>query len=754
MIELRLVLARGEAVRGNSIGSRRNLAAAGKLLKDFPNSWLQGRLHLALSIVNSIEGDPQTSAQEARLAIQLGARAGHARTELAGLTNLAHALQMAGEFSEARRCIDVVLGRAYEDFEIQVAALDSMCNILIATSELTEAEQIADRIDESIARKAGLFHSRWLELTRAHTRARLLQAQGRWSEADKVLEGGISAASVREGVGASLRLQLLRLKGKLELDEQDDAATLLGEIERHPLGPELIGQRTRVLSSARSIRPGRADEMAVRSVRLAEALRSSVLVEGALGGSSQTLPAQDLDTAVALLELGGHPHILAAEAMAVLKSADCAAALALVAQGEGKPPRILEIHNCDQRRGVAMARKPDGFEVIPLGEHRGEPWLIVAEPRPGLDHRCTLIAIRKLIDTAVTLDRYRRDEKQRAALWPADALDGDADSIWASEQMAEVLHIARRIAPTPLSVLVTGETGTGKEVLARTIHRASDRAGKLFQPFNCSAVPRDMLESQLFGHRKGAFTGADTAFQGVIRSAAGGTLFLDEIGEVPLDLQPKLLRFLEAHEIHPLGEPHPMTVDVRVIAATNAPLEQLVAEGRLREDLFYRLNVIRLQLPPLRERREEIPPLVEHYLRRCGDEQKKGRLTISDETLEYLLLYSWPGNLRQLANEIRRVVALAEPDAVITPSMLSPELQASRRTIPATAPAADDADAEVRLRIDQPLPAAVEFLEQVMVRNALTRSQGRVEEAARLLGISRKGLFLKRRRWGFHASPS
>ena len=286
---------------------------------------------------------------------------------------------------------------------------------------------------------------------------------------------------------------------------------------------------------------------------------------------------------------------------------------------------------------------------------------------------------------ALTLDRYRREEQQRAALWPAEALDGDPESIWASEQMSEVLGVARRIAPTPLSLLITGETGTGKEMLARAIHRASDRADRALIPFNCTAVPRDMIESQLFGHRRGAFTGADASFAGVIRSAAGGTLFLDEIADVPLDVQPKLLRFLETHEIHPLGESQPVKVDVRVIAATNARLEQLVAEGRFREDLFYRLNVVRLKLPPLRERREEIPPLVEHYLRKYGDEQKKGRLTLSDETLEYLLLYSWPGNLRQLANEVRRMVAMAEADSTLTPAQLSPEIQASRRTIPAVA---------------------------------------------------------------------
>jgi DNA-binding NtrC family response regulator len=448
---------------------------------------------------------------------------------------------------------------------------------------------------------------------------------------------------------------------------------------------------------------------------------------------------------VALLELGGHTHILAGEAVAVLEAAGCVRTIAIVA-GAGKGLQVIDARGWDEREALAAARKPDAFDVIPLGQYRDEPWHLVVDPRPELDHRCTLLAIRKLLGTALALDRYRRDEKQRAALWPAEALDGDQDSIWASEQMSEVLTIARRIAPTPLSVLLTGETGTGKEVLARTIHRASGRADQTFLPFNCTAVPRDMLESQLFGHRKGAFTGADTSFPGVIRAAAGGTLFLDEIAEVGLDIQPKLLRFLETHEIHPLGEPHPIKVDVRVIAATNAPLEELVSNGRLREDLFYRLNVIRLRLPPLRERREEIPPLVDYYLRRHGDELKKGRLALDDETLEYLLLYSWPGNVRQLANEVRRVVAMAESGATITPAMLSPEIQASRRTIPVTAPA----EPEVRLRMDQPLPVAVEYLEQMMVRNALDRSHGRVEEAARLLGISRKGLFLKRRRWGLH----
>jgi DNA-binding NtrC family response regulator len=253
-----------------------------------------------------------------------------------------------------------------------------------------------------------------------------------------------------------------------------------------------------------------------------------------------------------------------------------------------------------------------------------------------------------------------------------------------------------------------------------------------------------MLESQLFGYRKGAFTGAEAAFDGVIRAAAGGTLFLDEIAEIGLDLQPKLLRFLETHEVHGLGESQPVKVDVRVIAATNADLESLVAEGRFREDLFYRLNVVRLRLPPLRERREEIPPLIDHYLRRFAEEQKKGRLTLDDETLEYLVLYPWPGNVRQLVNEMSRVVAYADPDGTVTPALLSPEIQASRRTVkvqPGDEP-------EIRVRLDQPLNDAVEAIERMMVVRALDRARGNYENAARLLGISRKGLFLKRRRWG------
>src|SRR5258708_7685708 len=218
---------------------------------------------------------------------------------------------------------------------------------------------------------------------------------------------------------------------------------------------------------------------------------------------------------------------------------------------------------------------------------------------------------------------------------------------------------------------IGGESGTAKAILARAVHRHSARAEKPVVPFNCPAIPREMLESQLFGPRRGAFTSADRDNAGLIRSAKDGTLFLDEIGELGLDLQPKLLRFLESGEINPLGESSPSNIDVRIIAATNSNLEQLVEEGRFREDLFYRLNVIRLAIPPLRDRRDEIPALVHHFVAKAAAEFAKGRLGVADETMEHLLLYPWPGNIRQLFNEVRRMVALADVDAVLTPAALS-----------------------------------------------------------------------------------
>jgi len=329
-----------------------------------------------------------------------------------------------------------------------------------------------------------------------------------------------------------------------------------------------------------------------------------------------------------------------------------------------------------------------------------------------------------------------------------------------SSDMRTVFGQLERVAPHNVAVLLTGETGTGKEVLARELHRLSPFVDGPFVAFNCSAVPGDMLASQLFGHKRGAFTGANADSKGVIRSAEGGTLLLDEIGELHLDLQPKLLRFLESGEIHPLGDPFPVTVNVRIVSATNANLEHLVASGRFREDLYYRLNVVPLHLPPLRARREEIPALVTMYLTRFATEMKKGRLVLEDEALEAMLVYRWPGNVRQLINELRRLAALSLPNSTIPRSMLSPaitsrpEADARPEPLRESEPGAESAlpeppnENEITLRVDRPLAVTIEELERLAVQRALARHGGHVERAARDLGLSRKGLFLKRHRLG------
>jgi DNA-binding NtrC family response regulator len=439
------------------------------------------------------------------------------------------------------------------------------------------------------------------------------------------------------------------------------------------------------------------------------------------------------DSLAAFADLAHSPRLLGEEMVWTIRALACSPDVTLVETRE-------------------QAQPPDATDttaVLPLGVDRRKQLTLVCRVPDDPVRAILLCDVLRVGRHAVELEKAREDERNRAALWPAPPIEEQAGALFIAEEMQTLLATARRIAPTTVPVLITGETGTGKEVLARTIHAYSTRASAAFLPFNCTSVPKDMLDSQLFGHRKGSFTGAAEHFPGVIRAAAGGTLFLDEIGETTLDVQPKLLRFLESNEVHPIGETKPLRADVRIVAATNADLNTLVAQGRFREDLFYRLNIVRLHLPPLRERRVEIPSLAHHYLDKHAQEYKKGHLRLAEETMEYLLLYRWPGNVRQLANEMRRLAALAEADAVLMPEHLSAELAASRRTIPASKRALDPT--EIVVRIDQPMPAAVQHLERAMIQHALRATGGRMEETASLLGVSRKGLYLKRVRYGLES---
>jgi DNA-binding NtrC family response regulator len=287
--------------------------------------------------------------------------------------------------------------------------------------------------------------------------------------------------------------------------------------------------------------------------------------------------------------------------------------------------------------------------------------------------------------------------------------------------MRSLLLVARRAAASNSTVLLLGESGTGKEVLARSIHHWSPRADSHFVVVNCVAIPEQLLESELFGHEKGAFTGAHQLRRGKFEVADGGTVFLDEIGEIPASIQAKLLRVLQYHEFERVGGTRSIKTDIRVIAATNGDLERAVKEGRFREDLYYRLNVVCITLPPLRERREDLAGLIAFFLEKHAAELKKNRKRLTPEALDRLLTYSWPGNVRELENVIERAMVLSGGDEIGVEN-LPVQIAASPPHDPARGRAFHD---------------AVKHFKRWIIRDALKQSQGSQTRAAELLGLQR-----------------
>jgi two-component system response regulator HydG len=326
----------------------------------------------------------------------------------------------------------------------------------------------------------------------------------------------------------------------------------------------------------------------------------------------------------------------------------------------------------------------------------------------------------------------------------SDAHDGAGDGrspdpalVGHSPAIIEVMKTLARVAPSQATVLVLGETGTGKELVARTIHRFSERADRRFVAVNCSALAEGLLESELFGHVRGAFTGAGTSRPGLFREADRGTLFLDEIGDISPALQARLLRALQEHEIVPVGSETPVRVDVRVLAATHRDLPELVRQGRFREDLYYRLNVVTITLPPLRARPQDIPLLIDHFLRELGERHGRGPVAVDPEAQRRLLAYDWPGNIRELQNVLERAMLLAEQD-VIGPEHLPADLRPARA---AAAPAATG---------EAPVPPPLRSLDEVdreHVLRVLRAMRGNRDETSRVLGISRRTLSRMILRW-------
>lgn len=331
----------------------------------------------------------------------------------------------------------------------------------------------------------------------------------------------------------------------------------------------------------------------------------------------------------------------------------------------------------------------------------------------------TLMVIRK------ALERHELVEENRNLKVALNEKYGFENIIGHSRAMQEVFDLVRQAAPSSATILIRGESGTGKELMARAIHHNSPRKAKPFVALNAGSIPTDLLESQLFGHVKGAFTGATSDKQGLFEAADTGSFFLDEIGNIGMDLQAKLLRVLQEREFMPVGSTRVRKVDVRLVVATNADLEQMIKDGSFRDDLYYRMNVIELRLPPLRERAGDIPILVDHFIRKYETENDKKIQEVENSFLEKLESYGWPGNIRELENVIERAVILCR-DGVITPALLPAHLSKSSAAQAEDFPGFDD-----NLTFQEQMA----LLEKTLIQRALQKSGGVQKAAAEMLGL-------------------
>jgi len=402
---------------------------------------------------------------------------------------------------------------------------------------------------------------------------------------------------------------------------------------------------------------------------------------------------------------------------------------AVVAAGELEAARRhLAAADCDlvvatDELARAACAEPDAPPVIAIAQSRELARTLV---EAGVTD---IIAEPDELSITLALRRAASLPRKPSAPAAAPALIGDGPV------MQKLRATIRTIAPTRTTVLVLGETGTGKELVARAIHAASSRADRRFVAFNCAAIPAPLLESELFGHVRGAFTDAVRDRSGLFEDASGGTLFLDEVGEIPLALQAKLLRALQEAEIRRVGDPEVIKVDVRLIAATLRDLPAEIAAGRFREDLYYRLAVVPVVIPPLRERAEDVPVLARYFAARHAERHQR-EIVLTDDAIEMLSRHAWPGNVRDLENVIERAVVLADGgriDAAFLGSVIS---------VKASPQAANDGD------VDLSIKKATRTLEQDLIRRALGVTQGNRTNAAKLLEISHRALLYKMKEYG------
>ncbi len=383
-----------------------------------------------------------------------------------------------------------------------------------------------------------------------------------------------------------------------------------------------------------------------------------------------------------------------------------------------------------------LSRDPD-LPVILMTAFAEVDQAVAAMKRGALDH------IQKPFDNTDIKRAVARGVEKRSLVKNIRLLQAELGTLWGdiigkSKAMGHVFAIMKRVAAAPTTVLVTGESGTGKELIARGLHQASSRKKAPFVSMNCAALPDNLLESELFGYEKGAFTGANSLKQGRFEYADGGTIFLDEVGEMSLGTQVKLLRVLQEQEFQRVGGNKEIKVDVRVLAATNKDLKHEVENGRFREDLYFRLNVVHIEVPPLRERRDDIPFLVAHFLKKFGDRLGTQVKVVDPDVMASLYKYSWPGNVRELENVIERAMVLCKGQT-ITPADLPPEIRESPEI---------EESVDMLISWEKGLTETLDAIEERMIRQALERAGGVQAKAAKMLQVSRSNLQYKLKKYG------
>ena len=716
-------------------------------------------------------------------------KTGQAKFLARTLNNWGHQLWLIGQWQEAQTLLERALtfGRAIEDHSTVASALESLGEMQALQGHYSSSHGY---LAEALAQATG--YDRFVEGQVLLAMARLLQWEGNADQARVTLEQVIELATQTEAHAQRLSARLQRVELACEAGEWSLVESWLTELHAEEeqwqsleligrwrwLEGRLAGQRQNLAQARARLEqaashfavtarpfwlgriqfalaqvyeqqgePQRAEQAARQAQRHFQMLAAhswQQSVEQWLQTHPPKTKRRKSDAAVA------SPPVTTTDALTrLLGAANARAVLAheLVQLLQQQMPDttiiVYEMTPTGEQQILATTCESwsfpatRNFQRICLTPQRGPAMYVWFAPAPA-----DLTTIQPLLDVTtlkLELGQWRAqapllaEYEQRAAR--ADLML--PNMVYQSPAMRALAHDVYKIQGSAATVLILGETGTGKELVAHALHTLSDRRDRRFLAFNCATVPKDLLESHLFGHERGAFTGATNAAPGLIRAAEGGTLFLDEIAELPLELQPKLLRFLEEGEVHPVGASQPQKVNVRVIAATNCALEQRVQEGSFRQDLYFRLDVIPLHVPPLREHREDIPLLARHFLTRFSTTEKKGNLQLALTALDALALFGWPGNVRQLKHEIQRLAARAERDEVLQREHLSPEVQTLHQTKP------NGLNGHARLT----LAAEVEALERSRIAAELARFRGNVSQTAKALGLSRRGLQSKLERY-------